>query len=100
LPIAHSAAPISTCEPAGEKIFSSVPSKKLSSSIVALSVSTSASMSPDFTASPSFFSHLTSVPTVMVSLSFGISIICGIGKYFLYGTQEIRNDPVWARIFS
>ena len=78
LPMAQSGAPISTWLPSGAKIFRSVPSKNDSSSIVALSVSTSASMSPDFTASPSFFSHLTSVPTVMVSLSFGISIMLGM----------------------
>ena len=80
LPIAQSGSPMATCEPSAAKIFSSLPSKKLSSSIVALSVSTSASMSPDFTSSPSFFSHLTSVPTVMVSLSFGISMMLGIAE--------------------
>jgi hypothetical protein len=53
--------------------------KKDSSSIVALSVSTSASMSPALTGSPSFFSHLTSVPTVMVSLSLGISMMSAMG---------------------
>ena len=42
----------------GTKIFSSVPSKKHSSSIVALSVSTSASMSPLLTASPSLLEPL------------------------------------------
>ena len=79
-PIAQRAAPIAICEPSGAKIFTSVPSKNDSSSMVALSVSTSASMSPLFTASPSFFFHLTSVPTVMVSLSFGISMIWAIGR--------------------
>ena len=44
LPTAHSGAPRATWEPAGAKILSSVPSKKHSSSIVALSVSTSASI--------------------------------------------------------
>jgi hypothetical protein len=78
LPTAQSGAPKATCEPASAKIFKSVPSKKHSSSIVALSVSTSASMSPDLTTSPSFLSHLTSVPTVIVSLSFGISMILAI----------------------
>jgi hypothetical protein len=78
--MAQSGAPRATWEPPGAKIFSSVPSKNDSSSIVALSVSTSASMSPDFTASPSCFNHLTSVPTVMVSLSFGISMMLGMGE--------------------
>ena len=79
LPMAQSGAPIATWEPAGANCLRSVPSKKDSSSMVALSVSTSASMSPDLTESPSFLSHLTSVPTVMVSLSFGMSMIWAIG---------------------
>src|ERR1700722_13326470 len=74
-PMAQRAAPSGTWAPACTNIESSVPSKKLSSSIVALSVSTSASMSPVLTVSPSFLSHLTSVPTVMVSLNFGISMM-------------------------
>ena len=80
LPIAQSGSPMATCAPAAENIFSSVPAKKLSSSIVALSVSTSASISPALITSPSFFSHLTSVPTVMVSLSFGMSMNWAMGK--------------------
>ena len=71
--------PAAPASPPGTKTARSVPSKKLSSSIVALSVSTSASMSPVWTASPSFFSHFTSVPTVMVSLSFGISMMLAMG---------------------
>ena len=78
--MAQSAAPRATWAPFGVKIFRSVPSKNDSSSIVALSVSTSASMSPDFTTSPSFFNHLASVPTVMVSLSFGISMMLAMGR--------------------
>ncbi len=37
-------------------------------------------MSPDFTAAPSGFIHLTSVPTVMVSLSFGMLMIWAMGR--------------------
>ena len=74
-PIAQSGPPIGTCAPMTTNCLSSVPSKNDSSSIVALSVSTSARMSPDFTLAPSGFSHLTSVPTVMVSLSFGMLMI-------------------------
>jgi len=40
--------------------------------MVALSVSISASTSPAETLSPFFFFHETSVPSVIVSLSFGI----------------------------
>ena len=87
-PIAQSAAPSGTWEPAGTKTARSVPSKKLSSSIVALSVSISASMSPDLMLSPSFLSHLTSVPTVMVSLSFGISMILAMGEVCWVGVTQ------------
>jgi hypothetical protein len=45
-----------------------------SSSMVALSVSISASTSPDFTESPSALSHLASLPSVMVGDSAGIRI--------------------------
>ena len=44
-----------------------MPSSKASRSIVALSVSISARLSPFFTGSPTFFSHLASSPSSMVS---------------------------------
>ena len=50
-----------------------------SSSMVALSVSISAMTSPLSTASPSFFSHLARVPSVMVGDSAGIRIWMGMG---------------------
>ena len=78
-PTAQSGAPMGTCEPTLTNCLSRMPSKNDSSSMVALSVSISASMSPDFTASPSCLSHLASVPTVMVSLSFGMSMIWAMG---------------------
>src|SRR6266704_2072718 len=46
--------------------------------MVALSVSTSASSSPARTLSPSFLCHLTTVPSVMVSESWGMVIWTGI----------------------
>src|ERR1700736_2215213 len=52
----------------------SVPSSGDSHSIVALSVSISAITSPADTLSPFFFFHATRVPSVIVSLSFGIWI--------------------------
>jgi hypothetical protein len=45
---------------------------------VALSVSISAMISPISTSSPSFLSQRTTVPSVMVSESLGISILIGI----------------------
>ena len=65
-PIAAMAPPTGTSSPTPQYCLIKTPSSKHSTSIVALSVSTSAIMSPLATASPSFFNHLTSVPTVMV----------------------------------
>ena len=46
--------------------------------MVALSVSTSAKISPGFTVSPTFFNHAAITPSSMVSLIFGILIISAI----------------------
>src|SRR3954464_3551460 len=60
--------------PSATRIFVRVPSSTASTSMVALSVSISAITSPDFTASPSCFSHLASLPSVIVGDSAGIRI--------------------------
>ena len=46
--------------------------------MVALSVSISASTSPDSTWSPTFLCHSATTPSVMVSLSFGMRTISAI----------------------
>ena len=51
-----------------------MPSSTASNSIVALSVSISAKMSPDLIASPSATSHLARVPSSIVGESAGIKI--------------------------
>ena len=51
-----------------------------STSMVALSVSISHSTSPAATASPSLFSHLTNVPSVMVGERAGIRTWIGMGS--------------------
>jgi hypothetical protein len=48
--------------------------------MMALSVSTSASGSPDFTASPSFFNHLTRRPSSIVGESASMKIFVAIGQ--------------------
>ena len=58
--------------PSGTRILAILPSSTASNSIVALSVSISARMSPDFTSSPSLTSHLASVPSSIVGESAGI----------------------------
>ncbi len=58
--------------PSGTRILAILPSSTASNSIVALSVSISARMSPDLTSSPSFTSHLASVPSSIVGERAGI----------------------------
>src|SRR5664279_3981179 len=64
--------------PSGTRIFPMVPSSVASTSIVALSVSISAMISPDLTASPSFLSHLARLPFSMVGDNAGMSTSIGI----------------------
>jgi len=64
--------------PSSTLISATVPSSTASNSIVALSVSISAMMSPAATVSPTFTSHLASVPSSMVGESAGILIAMGI----------------------
>ena len=65
-------------DPSDTRILPKMPSSTASNSIVALSVSISAMMSPDLTASPSFFSHFASVPSSMVGDRAGIRISVAI----------------------
>ena len=64
--------------PSPIRILPRMPSSTASNSIVALSVSISAMMSPALTASPSFFSHFASVPSSMVGDRAGIRISVAI----------------------
>ena len=64
--------------PSGTRILPSVPSSTASTSMVALSVSISAITSPAATRSPSFFSHLARLPSVMVGDSAGMRISIGM----------------------
>src|SRR5512147_1823887 len=60
--------------PSATSSFSIRPSSTASTSMVALSVSISAMMSPDLTSSPSLTCHLASLPTSMVGESCGMRI--------------------------
>src|ERR1700712_5283715 len=64
--------------PSATKSLPITPSSMASTSIVALSVSISAMTSPEVTLSPSFFSHLESVPSSIVGERAGIRILIGI----------------------
>ena len=59
--------------PSATRIWLTTPSSIASNSIVALSVSISARICPDLTVSPSFTSHLASVPSSIVGESAGMS---------------------------
>src|SRR5579859_7958092 len=74
LPVAMTArgAPTLALPPSGTRMAAIAPVSKDSLSITALSVSISAMTSPCLIFSPSFLRHLTTVPSVMVSL------ICGM----------------------
>src|SRR6478735_10873073 len=69
--------------PSGIPIYKSVPSLKDSNSIVALSVSISAKISPSLILSPTFLSQAATVPSVIVSLKRGIVTIVAIIDYNL-----------------
>ena len=73
-------APISALPPSSIKISERIPSSKASIAMVALSVSISAISSPISTWSPTFLSQRTTVPSVMVSESLGISMCVAIGR--------------------
>ena len=65
-----------------------VPALKDSNSIVALSVSISARISPSFTSSPTFFNQVATVPSVIVSLKRGIvTTITPFGKEAVVGCE-------------
>src|SRR3954447_3920528 len=69
------------------------PSSTASKSIVALSVSISARISPEWTSSPSFTSHLESLPSSMVGDSAGMRIcvaILGVDVGVKFGRPRLR----------
>ncbi len=71
--------------PAGTRVRPRIPSSTASTSIVALSVSISAMMSPGLMASPSFFSQRARVPSVIVGERAGIRISIAMGAPFSGG---------------
>src|SRR5690242_17536543 len=79
--------------PSGTRILPILPSSTASNSIVALSVSISARMVPDLTVSPSFTSHLASLPSSMVGDSAGIRMLVATGS-ILVGDGAHGGDHV------
>src|SRR5207247_8709485 len=71
-PMTASSSPTGTIAPSFTKIFRRTPEAIASTSIFTLSVSISTSASPSATESPCFFSHLRTLPSVIVSLPLGL----------------------------
>jgi hypothetical protein len=69
--------------PSAMSIETITPSSTASNSMVALSVSISAIMSPEETVSPTFTSHRASLPCSIVGESAGILIAIGMGQSVL-----------------
>src|SRR5712671_6092565 len=80
--------------PSGTRIFAITPSSTASYSMVALSVSISASTSPALTWSPSFLSHLAMLPFSIVGDSAGIRMLIGMDAPSAFGTPGLgaRNS--------
>src|SRR6266542_6886589 len=70
--------PTGDASPSAATSLRTTPSPRATSSITALSVSTSARTSPVFTASPSCFSHLTRRPSSIVGESASITTFVAI----------------------
>src|SRR6266852_6373894 len=79
--------------PSGTRIFAITPSSIASYSMVALSVSISARMSPALTLSPSFLSHLARFPFSMVGDSAGMRMLIGIGPPHGLPRAPLRRAP-------
>ena len=77
-PITPTSDPTGAVAPSGTSRFLSSPSPRATSSITALSVSTSASTSPVFTASPSALSHFTRRPSSIVGESASMNTLVAI----------------------
>ena len=83
--------------PSAIRILPSVPSSIASNSIVALSVSISAMMSPGSIVSPSALSHLASVPSSIVGESAGILSSIAINTLPPEHRCRVRQAPALAR---
>ncbi len=79
-PISATSSETGTVAPAGTTCLSSVPPARATSSITALSVSTSARTSPTATGSPSPFFHSTRRPSSIVGESASMTTLVAIGQ--------------------
>src|SRR5882672_3427141 len=80
--------PTGTVLPSGTSTLISCPSARATSSMTALSVSTSARVSPVFTASPSFLVHLTRRPSSIVGDSASMWTLVA-----MVGLLEVEDTP-------
>ena len=84
--------------PSGTEMEVITPSSTASNSIVALSVSISARISPDLTLSPSLTNHLASVPSSIVGESAGIFSSIAINIAPPTRQYIVRTNPVQAML--
>ena len=77
-PIIASSESTGAVPPSGIPMYNKTPELNDSNSIVALSVSISAKISPSFIVSPTFLSQVATVPSVIVSLKRGMFITVAI----------------------
>ena len=89
--------PTGAVSPSFTRIFRSTPAPNASISTSALSVSTSARMSPALTRSPSFLSHLMSLPVSIASDSFGMTTLLRAMAQLPFALQTLRTASM---IFS
>ena len=78
--------------PSLTSIFSTLPSSGDSSSIVALSVSISAKISPETTLSPSLTNHFTKLPVSIVGDKAGRSIFINIPRCIILLNLEVATQ--------
>ena len=85
--------PTGALPPAGTRILRRTPAPRASISMLALSVSISASTSPTFTGSPSFLLHLTMVPSSMVGESLARTTFVTVILFELGGAAPHPPAP-------
>ena len=83
--------------PASTSRRPTLPSSTASTSMVALSVSISAMMSPALTCWPSLMSHLASLPSSMVGDSAGIRISVGMASLIVGWVSAVAHNPTWLK---
>src|SRR6267143_1404186 len=97
-PIHATTFPTGTVLPSGTTTLISWPSARATNSLMALSVSTSASVSPDLTASPSCFVHFTSRPSSIVGDNASMWTLVAMGLLAVQHAPDGGDDLLGRRL--